>query len=127
MPFLTGTFTTSPFQKLVNLVNNVPSSPMHALHERPLLYMLQNESLHAIMMMFTMYVGKRAEKAARDMVDIFQETDKPLMVCWIAGSLAQDAYKILEQAGVPLFKTAGRCVRALRAQVKYSQFLRALT
>lgn len=89
--------------------------------------MLQDETIHSLIIMLTMYVGQRAEKAARDIVDIFHQTDKPIAVCWIAGSLAQDAYKILEKAGVPLFETPGRCVRAIKALVKYSLFLNTLT
>ena len=96
------------------------------LLKRYLRTLLKDESLHVIIVMLTMYVGNRAEKVAQDIVEVFQETDKPMAICWIAGSLAQDAYKILEKAGVPLFKTPGRCVRAINGLVKYSHFLKRL-
>jgi len=88
--------------------------------------MLRDQSLHTMIIMLTMYIGKRAEMAAQDIVDVFRETDKPMVVCWIAGSLGEDGYKILRKAGVPLFQTPGRCIRAISALVKYSQSLQNL-
>jgi len=85
--------------------------------------LLRDQNLHTLFIMLTMYIGKRAEMAAQDIVDIFRETEKPLVVCWIAGGLGEEGYKILRKAGVPLFQTPGRCVRAVSALVKYSQSL----
>lgn len=122
-----------PFGSALNPVDMTAQTSQRIFSNEPELLknylrtMLQDEALHSMIIMLTMYVGKRAEKVAQDIVDIFQETDKPLLVCWIAGSLAQDAYKILEKAGVPLFKTPGRCVRAIKTLVKYSHFLHTLS
>lgn len=121
-----------PFGSALNPVDMTAQSSQRLFGGEPELLknymraMLRDQSLHSLIIMLTMYVGKRAEKAAQDIVDIFQETEKPLVVCWIAGSLAQDGYKILEKAGVPLFKTPGRCVRAIGALVKYNHFLQTL-
>jgi len=121
-----------PFGSALNPVDMTAQSSQRLFSGEPELLknymraMLRDRSLHSLIIMLTMYVGKRAEKAAQDIVDIFRETEKPMMVCWIAGSLAREGYRILEKAGVPLFKTPGRCVRAVGALVKYSHFLETL-
>ncbi|MBM4332629.1 MAG: hypothetical protein FJ117_15675 [Deltaproteobacteria bacterium] len=122
-----------PFGSALNPVDMTAQTSQRIFSDEPDLLkkylgtLLDDESLHTILIMLTMYVGKRAEKVARDIVEVFHQTEKPLMVCWIAGSLAQEAYKILAKGGVPLFKNPGRCIRALNALVKYSQFLRTLS
>jgi acetyltransferase len=88
--------------------------------------MLKEQNLHSVIIMLTMYVGERAEMAAQDIVEIFRETEKPMVVCWIAGQMAEEGYKILRKAGVPLFKTPGECVRAISALVEYSHSLQTL-
>ena len=36
---------------------------------------------------------------ARDIVEIYQETDKPMVISWIAGNLAEEGYQIFERPG----------------------------
>jgi acetyltransferase len=89
--------------------------------------LLKDPNLHSLIFMLTMYIGERAIMAAQDIVEVFQETEKPLVVCWIAGSLGGEGYKILRKGGVPFFLTPGRCVRAVSALVRYSRSLRNFT
>jgi len=122
-----------PFGSALNPVDMTAQTSQRIFSDEPELLkkylrtMLKEEALHSMIILLTMLVGKRAEKIAQDIVDIFRETDKPIAICWIAGSLAQDGYRILKKAGVPLFKNPGRCVRAIKALVKYSHFLNTLT
>lgn len=64
----------------------------------------------------TMVEGKRAEKAARDMVEAVVAAQKPVIVTWLAGHLAQEGYAILEASGVPVYhnlRSAAVTARAL--------------
>lgn len=121
-----------PFASALNPVDMTAMTSQHLFSNEPdlvknyLRAMLRDETLHSLVIMLTMTAGRLAQKLARDIVEIFQETEKPLMVCCIAGSLSQEALKILGEAGIPLFKTPGRCARAIRALVKYTHFLRNL-
>ncbi len=96
------------------------------LYKDYLRVLLRDPGCHSVIFILTAASGKRGQKIARDIVDLFPETEKPIAVSWFAGNVAQDCYEILEKAGVPLFKIPGRCVRAMGALARYSQFLRNL-
>jgi acyl-CoA synthetase (NDP forming) len=63
------------------------------------------------------------ERLAQDLVDVAASADKPVCVVW--GSPIEDdvAYKeILLGSRVPVFRTFGNCVRAVRSYVDYHEF-----
>jgi len=86
--------------------------------------MVKEKSVHSIILMITMSTGERAKGMARDIVEVYHETDKPLVVSWIAGSLAEEAYQILREAGIPLFMNTKKSVQALRALIQYTELLK---
>jgi len=51
----------------------------------------------------TMVEGKRAEKAALDIVEAMRAVNKPVIVTWLAGNLARSGYDILEKNGALCF------------------------
>jgi len=83
--------------------------------------MVKEKSVHSIILMITMSTGERAKKMARDLVEIYQETDKPIVVSWIAGNLAEEGYQILRQAGIPLFMNTKKSAQAIRALIQYTE------
>ncbi len=85
---------------------------------RPL---VKEKSVQSIILMITMSTGERAVKMARDIAEVYQETDKPLVVSWIAGNLAEEGYQILREAGIPLFMNTRKSVQALRALIQYQE------
>jgi acetyltransferase len=85
---------------------------------RPL---VQEKSIDNIIIMITMLTGERAKKMARDIAEVYQETDKPLVVSWIAGSLAEEGYQILREAGIPLFMNTRKSVQAISALNQYTE------
>jgi acyl-CoA synthetase (NDP forming) len=58
---------------------------------------------------------------ARDIVEIYQQTDKPMVVSWIAGNLAEEGYQILREAGIPLFMNTKKSANAIRALIQYAE------
>jgi acyl-CoA synthetase (NDP forming) len=86
--------------------------------------MAKEKTVHSIILMITMSTGERAKKMARDIVEVYQETDKPMVVSWIAGNLAEEGYQILRQAGIPLFMNTKKSVQALRALIQYTELLK---
>jgi len=86
-----------------------------------LLPMVRDESLHSIILMITMSTGERAKKMARDIVEVYREMDKPMVISWIAGNLAEEGYQIVRQAGIPLFMNTRKSVRAIRMLVQYAE------
>ncbi len=83
--------------------------------------MVKEDKVHSIILMITMSTGERAKKMAKDIVEVYQETDKPLVVSWIAGSLAEEGYQILRSAGIPLFMNTRKSAKAIRALIQYAQ------
>lgn len=86
--------------------------------------MVKEKTVHSIILMITMATGERAKKMARDIVEVYQATDKPLVVSWIAGNLAEEGYQILREAGIPLFMNTKKSVQALRALIQYTELLK---
>lgn len=70
--------------------------------------------------------GDVAMGIAEAVVSVYRETDKPLFLAWnTPPHLAAEAFAMVDAAGVPRFRTPGRCARALSALCAYSEALRA--
>jgi acetate---CoA ligase (ADP-forming) len=66
----------------------------------------------------TMIVGEPAVRLAHEVAEAAASIRKPLLVTWLAGELARDAFAVLRDAGIPLYPSASRCMRAARALVE---------
>ncbi|MBA2446450.1 MAG: CoA-binding protein [Chloroflexi bacterium] len=66
-------------------------------------------------------IGGRAKLAerARGLLDLAAELPKPLLTCWLGGSLSEEALTILRDAGRPHFLSVEACLGALRAAREY--------
>lgn len=65
--------------------------------------------------------GEVATRIAEAVVAVYRRTDKPFFLAWNAPAhLAQDAYALVDAAGVPRFRTPGRCAKALSALCHYA-------
>jgi acyl-CoA synthetase (NDP forming) len=58
---------------------------------------------------------------AADIVEVYRETDKPMVISWIAGNLAEEGYQIIRSAGIPLFMNTRKSVQALRTLIQYTE------
>jgi acyl-CoA synthetase (NDP forming) len=83
--------------------------------------MVREKRIHSNILMITMSTGERAKKMPRDIVEICRETDKPMVISWIAGSLAEEGYQIIRQARIPLFINTKKSVQAFRTLVRYAE------
>jgi acetyltransferase len=83
--------------------------------------MVKEQSVHSIVLMITMSTGERAKNMARDIVEVYRETDKPMVVSWIAGNLAEEGYQILREAGIPLFMNTKKSAQAIRTLIQYTE------
>jgi acyl-CoA synthetase (NDP forming) len=83
--------------------------------------MAREQGVHSLILMITMSTGERAKKMAQDIVEVYRETDKPMVVSWIAGNLAEEGYQILREAGIPLFMNTKKSAQAIRALIQYAE------
>jgi len=94
---------------------------------KKLLYpLIRDEIIDNIIIMITMATGERAVKMAKDIVEVYQQTDKPIVVSWIAGNLAEDAYQVLREAGIPLFMNTKKSVQAIHTLVSYMEMIKKI-
>jgi acyl-CoA synthetase (NDP forming) len=64
-----------------------------------------------------------SDKFVADLVDVSTTTDKPICVIWGSPSGTEDAYrKGLLGSNLPVFRTFGNCVTAIRAFLDYHAF-----
>ena len=64
-----------------------------------------------------------SEPFTRDLIDVAKTTDKPIFVVWGSPPGTDDTYyKRLLDGGLPVFRTFGNCVKAVRAYVDYWRF-----
>jgi acyl-CoA synthetase (NDP forming) len=60
-----------------------------------------------------------------DLVEVARTTTKPIFVVWGSPPGTDDTYyRVLLDGGLPVFRTFGNCVAAMRAHVDYWQFAR---
>ncbi len=65
--------------------------------------------------------GEIATKVAREVVNVSQRSDKPIMLGWSArAQVAGEAYALLDAANVPHYRSPMRCVRALAALTQHA-------
>jgi acyl-CoA synthetase (NDP forming) len=64
-----------------------------------------------------------SEPFTRDLIDVAASTDKPIFVVWGAPPGTDDTYyRRLLDGGLPVFRTFGNCVGAVRASIDFWRF-----
>lgn len=64
-----------------------------------------------------------SEPFTRDLIDVAKTTDKPIFVVWGSPPGTDDTYyKRMLDGGLPVFRTFGNCVKAVRAYIDYWRF-----
>jgi acyl-CoA synthetase (NDP forming) len=76
-----------------------------------------------LMVPITGAVEMFSEPFTRDLVDVAKTTDKPIFVVWGAPPGTDDTFYFrLLDGGLPVFRTFGNCVKAVKAYVDYWEF-----
>ena len=112
-----------PYLRVSNPVDNggPPSSDWRG--RKILDALVADPNVDLIICPITGAVASMSKPLAQDLVDASKTTDKPICVIW--GSPVEDdpAYKeVLLGSQVPVFRTFGNCVRAVRAYFDYHAF-----
>ena len=63
--------------------------------------------------------GRGSVRATRGGQGGARQSTKPLVVCWPGGGLVRDGFRVLDEAGVPLFSTVSSCAAALGAALAF--------
>lgn len=116
-----------PLEKARNPIDvngRIPARP--ELVRQSLEIMMEDPNFDAFIVIPVPLTQKAATLVAEDLVQVHQKAEKPFVVLWSAGPLAYEAFAVLEQAGVPLFRDFERGLRGVQALHKYAEFRRHL-
>ncbi|MFM7224168.1 MAG: acetate--CoA ligase family protein [Actinomycetota bacterium] len=84
---------------------------------------LADPRIDVLVIPITGAVAAFSEPLTRDIVDAARTTTKPVFVVWGAPAGTDDTYyRRLLDGGLPVFRTFGNCVRAVRAYTDYWSF-----
>ena len=86
--------------------------------------LLADPTIDLLVVPITGAVDMFSDPLTRDLVDVASTATKPIFVVWGAPPGTDDTFYLrLLAGGLPVFRTFGNCVRALRAYVDYWQFV----
>jgi acetyltransferase len=82
--------------------------------------MLADPGVDGLVVVVTMIVGEPGLRMARDLVRLSRTAAKPIVVAWTAGPRLMEApFAVLNAAGVPLYQSPVRAVKALAQLMHY--------
>jgi len=85
--------------------------------------LLADPAIDVLVVPITGAVDMFSDPLTRDLVEVAGTTTKPIFVVWGAPPGTDDTFYLrLLAGGLPVFRTFGNCVRALRAYVDFWQF-----
>jgi acyl-CoA synthetase (NDP forming) len=86
---------------------------------------LGDPNIDVLVVPITGAVAMFSDPFTRDLIDVARTTSKPIFVVWGSPPGTDDTYyRRLLDGGLPVFRTFGNCVGAVRAYVDYWQFAR---
>jgi acyl-CoA synthetase (NDP forming) len=108
----------NPFDTTAQILND-PTS-----FKRGLEVFIEDDHIDAMVLMLTTLAGPLGSQVADDIIKLSRVTEKPMLVAWtIAESLASEGMKKLREAKIPLYSSAERAVRSLKAMARYRDFI----
>lgn len=93
-----------------------------ALINRALTAVVEDPGVDCIALLNASLQGEIATKIAGEIIAVAKTTDKPIACAWSARDvMAKDAYALLDEAGIPHYKSPVRCGRAFAAMSWYAE------
>ncbi|MFZ5626364.1 MAG: acetate--CoA ligase family protein [Bacillota bacterium] len=90
--------------------------------KRCLEILLTSGEIDMLVVAITMATGELAAKIGRDIAAAATGISLPLVVSWSVGQVAQPGFAELKKAGVPLYHSPARAVKALAALSRYADW-----
>lgn len=88
--------------------------------------MVEDPGVDCLLVVITMIVGNSGLRMAQDLAKMKAVSTKPIVVVWTAGRQLMEApFAVLRKAGVPLYQSPARAIRALATWMRSADKLRA--
>jgi acetyl coenzyme A synthetase (ADP forming)-like protein len=86
--------------------------------------LLLDKNVDALIVIYVHTLMSNARQPAAAVVDIKQETGKPILTCWLGGAGIEEGIEILRIGGLPNYSVPERAVKALDALIRHREFLK---
>ena len=87
---------------------------------------LDDKSVDAVLVILTPQAMTNADQTAKALGEISANTKKPILASWLGGKNMSTGVRILNDFGIPNYKTPEQAVRAFMTLVEYSRNLETL-
>jgi acetyltransferase len=108
------------FGKVANpfdLTGQIFSDP--EMFKRCMKLFVEDPNFDIIQVNVSMVAGQSSEQRGLMLLESIQESSKPIVTWWAAGSLSEPGIKILNGSEVTLFRSPERCATAVKSMVEY--------
>ncbi len=102
---------------------DITAAAMEQHHREALEIVLEEDSVDAVILISVPPTFLPPVSIAREILPVIQQSNKPVLVCLMAGKWVDEARVLLEEEGVPTFDTPERAVRALVHMIDRHKFL----
>ncbi|MDY0296912.1 MAG: bifunctional acetate--CoA ligase family protein/GNAT family N-acetyltransferase [Acidobacteriota bacterium] len=85
-----------------------------------------DKGVDAVLVILTPQAMTNPTRAAAAIAEIQQEIRKPILASWLGGHLMRDGVDLLNENGIPTYKTPEQAVRAFMTLVEYARNLETL-
>jgi acyl-CoA synthetase (NDP forming) len=104
----------NPFDTTANIINDPDT--FHKSME----ILIDDPGIDSIVLMLTTVGEPIASQVADNIVRTYKKSKKPIMITWlISETLAENAFKILRQNGIPIFSSPDRAISVLSYATDY--------
>jgi len=110
------------FGKVANpfdLTGQIFSDP--DMFKRCMKLFVEDDNFDIVQVNVSMVAGQSSEYRAKMLLESIQDSTKPIVTWWAAGSLSNPGIKILNGSDVALFRSPERCAAAVTSLVRYSR------
>ncbi|TDA69522.1 MAG: CoA-binding protein [Clostridia bacterium] len=84
---------------------------------------LNDSGVDILVIPVTVPMGRPAELRSKNIIGVWNETRKPVLVSWMGGSLTGRGAEYIDRAGVPNYPSPGRCIKMVRYLLDYHQMV----
>jgi acetyltransferase len=104
-----------------DLTGQIFSDP--EMFKRCMTLFVEEDHFDIIQVNVSMVAGQSGQYRAEMILESIEGSTKPIVTWWAAGSLSESGIHLLNGSDVALFRSPERCAAAVKALVKYHQFL----
>ncbi|MDQ1335287.1 MAG: CoA-binding protein [Thermodesulfobacteriota bacterium] len=84
----------------------------------------EDKNFDFLILVLTLSASGKMARVAERIAALAPSLSKPMAVCWPVGALDRQCFRLLENAGIPLFFQPARCMSAVGHFVRYGMFHR---